>query len=75
MAFDSFGAFLAMGGHGPYVWACYAMFFLLMGGVIWWSLRQRRVVIAQQQRRAAPMPSADERPAAASFTRIESSQD
>tara|TARA_R100000687_G_scaffold39919_3_gene32551 strand:+ start:71 stop:295 length:225 start_codon:yes stop_codon:yes gene_type:complete len=74
MAFDSFSAFLAMGGHGPYVWACYAMFFLLMGVVIWWSLRQRRVVIAQQQRRAASMPSADERPTA-SFTRIESSQD
>jgi hypothetical protein len=22
MNFDSFGAFLAMGGHGPYVWGC-----------------------------------------------------
>jgi len=75
MAFDSFGAFLAMGGHGPYVWTCYAVFFLLMGVMTWWSLRQRRVVIAQQRRRMAPTPSADERPAAASFTRIESSQD
>ena len=75
MAFDSFGGFLAMGGHGPYVWACYAVFFLLMGVMTWWSLRQQRVVIAQQRRRMAPAPSVDERPAAASFTRIESSQD
>jgi heme exporter protein D len=75
MAFDSFGAFLAMGGHGPYVWACYAVFFLLMGAMTWWSLHQRQVAIAQQRRRMAPDASADERPAAASFTRIESSQD
>jgi heme exporter protein D len=25
MSFESFGAFLAMGGHGPYVWSCYGL--------------------------------------------------
>ena len=25
MNFDSFSAFLAMGGHGPYVWSCYGL--------------------------------------------------
>lgn len=25
MNFESFSAFLAMGGHGPYVWSCYGL--------------------------------------------------
>lgn len=25
MQFDSIGAFLAMGGHGAYVWSCWAI--------------------------------------------------
>lgn len=76
MAFDSFGAFIAMEGHGPYVWACYLVFFLLMGGLCAWSLRQRRVVVARHRRRASSaVSSSDAKPAGASFTRIESSQD
>lgn len=75
MAFDSFGAFIAMEGHGPYVWTCYFVFFLLMGGVALWSLRQRRSVIAQQRRRMDITPARDMSPAGASFTRIEPSQD
>ena len=75
MAFDSFAAFMAMDGHGPYVWTCYAVFFLLMGAVTWWSLRQRRVIIAQQRRRMDSAPVRGERSATASFTRIEPSQD
>lgn len=71
MAFDSFGAFIAMGGHGPYVWTCYAVFFLLMGALALWSLRQRRFVMAQQRRRTGSVPSRGDRPTGASFTRIE----
>lgn len=75
MAFDSFGAFMVMEGHGPYVWACYFVFFLLMGAVVFWSLRQRRFVIAQQRRRSDRTPVRDRSTTGASFTRIESSQD
>jgi len=75
MAFDSFGAFMVMEGHGPYVWTCYAFFFLLMGAMTWWSLRQRRSVITRQQRSMESPPIGEQRTAAASFTRIESSQD
>ncbi|TNE73578.1 MAG: heme exporter protein CcmD [Gammaproteobacteria bacterium] len=42
MAFDSFSAFLAMEGHGPYVWACYGAFVLLMATLMVWSLRRRK---------------------------------
>ncbi|MDL0430040.1 heme exporter protein CcmD [Marinobacter sp. TBZ242] len=75
MAFDSFGAFMVMGGHGPYVWACYFVFFLLMGATTLWSLRQRRFVIAQQRRRMDAAPVRDSTPAGASFTRIDPSRD
>ncbi|MEP1213852.1 MAG: heme exporter protein CcmD [Marinobacter sp.] len=75
MAFDSFGAFIVMEGHGPYVWTCYFVFFLLMGAVAYWSLRQRRFVIKQQRRRMDSTPVRDQSPAGASFTRIEPSQD
>lgn len=71
MAFDSFGAFIAMGGHGPYVWTCYAVFFLLMGALALWSLRQRRFIMTQQRRRTHSASARGDRPAGASFTRIE----
>ena len=48
MAFDSFSAFMVMEGHGPYVWSCYAAFFLLMIGLMVWSLRRRKAVCAYQ---------------------------
>lgn len=75
MAFDSFGAFIAMEGHGPYVWTCYFVFVLLMGAIVLWSLRQRRFVIGQQRRRMDIAQGRDQSPAGASFTRIEPSQD
>jgi heme exporter protein D len=28
--FDDFSAFIQMGNHGPYVWACYALMFLVL---------------------------------------------
>ena len=30
MAFESFADFLAMGKHGPYVWAAYGVSFLII---------------------------------------------
>ncbi|MCL1481900.1 MAG: heme exporter protein CcmD [Marinobacter sp.] len=45
MAFDSFGAFLAMEGHGPYVWASYGVFFVLMAVLMVGSYRRRNAVL------------------------------
>lgn len=78
MAFDSFSAFIAMEGHGPYVWASYAVFFVLMGLMMIWSVRSRKAIIescrrgyefqADKSKVAAPTPSA-------SFVRVNVSQD
>jgi len=78
MAFDSFSAFLTMEGHGPYVWACYAVFFVLLAAMAHWSVRARKTVIdacrrgyefqADKSKTAAPAP-------AASFARVNVSQD
>lgn len=43
MAFESFADFLAMGKHGPYVWAAYSLSFVI---IVWnvvqpWWLRRR----------------------------------
>lgn len=66
MAFDSLQSFWVMDGHGPYVWTCYAMFFVAMVGLVLWSLGQRRQVIARQrwqlrlaQRQAATHPESE----------------
>ncbi|HTN32949.1 MAG TPA: heme exporter protein CcmD [Marinobacter sp.] len=45
MEFDSFSAFIAMGGHGPYVWACYGVFFVLLSAVMIWSVQSQKAVI------------------------------
>jgi heme exporter protein D len=79
MAFESFSAFMVMEGHGPYVWSCYAAFFLLMIGLMVWSLRRRKAAIeacrrgyefqaGRKDQQAAPA-------SAASFTRVKVSQD
>lgn len=49
MAFDSLHSFWVMDGHGPYVWTCYAVFFVAMITLVIWSLSQRRQVIARQR--------------------------
>lgn len=50
MYFDSLSALIEMGGHGPYVWSCYAAFLLVMAlnGVM--AFRQRRKILQQQAR-------------------------
>ena len=49
MAFDSFSAFIAMEGHGPYVWTCYGVFFLFLFWMAQASIRQRRNLVRRQQ--------------------------
>lgn len=53
MQFDSFQALMTMEGHGPYVWTCYAVFFVLMIALAVWSRRQRKALIRQQVRQHA----------------------
>lgn len=51
MNFDSFGAFLAMGGHGLYVWGCYGLTLLvLLYNLLAPGRRQRRFVREQAAR-------------------------
>jgi heme exporter protein D len=48
MAFESFADFLAMGKHGPYVWAAYGVSFAI---VLWNAVqpwRQRRKWLHEQ---------------------------
>jgi len=50
MAFDSFSAFITMDGHGPYVWACYAVFFVLLLLLMVGSVRSRAAIIESCRR-------------------------
>lgn len=72
MAFDSFGAFIAMDGHGPYVWACYVVFFGLSLVLIFWSARQRKAAIQGLARRQARTEQPGSGKASADFARVDS---
>lgn len=73
MAFDSLDAFLAMGGHGPYVWACYLVFFGLSFVLIGWSKKQHKAVLQGLARRQAVPDKSKTGTATADFTRVDSS--
>lgn len=45
MYFDSVQAFLAMGGHGPYVWAAYAISWSVLIALLVQPIRKRRQVL------------------------------
>lgn len=79
MAFDSFSAFMVMEGHGPYVWSCYAVFFVLMIGLMVWSLRRKKAVIEAFRRGYEVQAGSKDQQAAsasaASFTRVKVPQD
>lgn len=79
MAFDSFSAFMVMEGHGPYVWSCYAAFFLLLIGLMVWSVRSRKAAIETCRRgyefQAGERSQRAASGSAASFTRVKVSQD
>ncbi|MBB3190758.1 heme exporter protein CcmD [Halomonas cerina] len=51
MAFDSLAAFLAMGGHGPYVWAAYGATAVLLVGVVAHARLERRRLMRDLRRR------------------------
>lgn len=58
--FADLQALLWMNGHGPYVWACYAVTFVGLGLLIIEPMVQRKRFIRQQQnlaRRAAQLSS------------------
>lgn len=48
--FESFGEFLAMNGHGPYVWACFALTFALMLYLAFAPDMRVRQFVRQQKR-------------------------
>lgn len=50
-AFNSLADFLAMGGHGLYVWTAYAIGVAVIGFNILSPLRLRRKLITEHQRR------------------------
>ncbi|XOV89903.1 MAG: heme exporter protein CcmD [Pseudomonadota bacterium] len=47
MKFDSLAAFIEMGGHGPYVWAAYAIALLVILANFVWPLVIYRRNLAQ----------------------------
>ncbi|MBZ5487220.1 heme exporter protein CcmD [Halomonas aquamarina] len=52
MAFASLGAFFAMGGHGPYVWAAWGVTALLMAACVIHARLERRQLARLLMRRA-----------------------
>lgn len=78
MAFESFGAFLWMEGHGPYVWVCFLVFTALLGGqMIWSRQRHHRVMrnLHRQNLRTDDSPRQGRSAAApASFTPVQTSE-
>ncbi len=51
MSFDSFSEFLAMGGHGLYVWLSYALGLVLIVYNLLAPRRERKRLLAEQTRR------------------------
>jgi heme exporter protein D len=78
MKFDSFSAFITMGGHGPYVWACYGVFFVFLSAVMIWSVQRQKAVI-DACRRVHELRNTDGSDqasrASATFTRVNVSKD
>ncbi|MFP4138326.1 MAG: heme exporter protein CcmD [Halomonas sp.] len=52
MAFDSFNAFIAMGGHAPYVWAAWMATAALLIGTVLHARAERRRLLRGLKRRA-----------------------
>ena len=48
--FESFADFIAMNGHGPYVWAAYAITFAVLIYLLISPLLQKKSFIKQQQK-------------------------
>ncbi|MGB3611271.1 MAG: heme exporter protein CcmD [Cellvibrio sp.] len=48
--FDSFASFIAMNGHGPFVWAAYGITFAVLAYLLASPLLQRRRFVREQAR-------------------------
>jgi heme exporter protein D len=51
MSFDSFSAFVDMGGHGLYVWSAYAITLAVLGYNILKPMLMRKNIIRGQRQR------------------------
>ncbi|WP_213157965.1 heme exporter protein CcmD [Pseudomonas aeruginosa] len=51
MSFESFGDFLAMGHHGPYVWSAYGICLLVLAINVAEPLLARRRYLQEEARR------------------------
>lgn len=51
MAFDTLSAFLAMGGHGIYVWPSWGVTALLIIALSWHARHERKRLVADIRRR------------------------
>ena len=51
MYFDSFSELIDMGGHGPYVWACYTIALAVISFNVISPLLRKRQFLAEQGRR------------------------
>ncbi|MBU1329083.1 MAG: heme exporter protein CcmD [Gammaproteobacteria bacterium] len=51
MSFASFGEFLAMGNHGPYVWSAYAISLAVIGLNVALPILARRRYLQDEARR------------------------
>ncbi len=49
--FENFDAFLAMGGHGPYVWGAYGLSLAIMAWLALAPLRRQRVLLTELRQR------------------------
>ena len=49
--FDSIDAFIAMGGHGPYVWAAYSLSLAIMAWLAIVPLRRQRALLSELRQR------------------------
>lgn len=56
MAFASWSEFLAMGGHGVYVWAAWGVTALFLLATVWHARLERRQLLKQLRRRARRQP-------------------
>lgn len=48
--FESLDAFLAMNGHGPYVWACYVIVFSILAYLSLRPVLSKRAFLKQQKK-------------------------
>ena len=50
MTFDSLATFMAMDGHGVYIWTAYAITCVVIAINLWWPGRVRRGFVQVQKR-------------------------